>query len=259
MRTMEISPFPQKVSFAELEGLYRTRLGLKPDFWRDVGIPLLSYMAWPSDPDQRRAGLEALKSWMDGENKSPDFELVHRHWGHVADIVNVHYALTNREHQKSRGGPSVGKAIFLASKLIKNRGAKQSSLWDNWNTYKDAAPLIAATIAVCLDMQIRNRQKPLGLKGYQDLLPTRVICSVPDLIIGVALTYEKYGLNSIAKGGTEPMLDPETVWRIPENINIEPVEPPIRKLLTEEIAILNARRAGNRGFANRSKTTPVSA
>jgi hypothetical protein len=255
---MEISPFAQRASFVDLENLYKTRLRLKVDAHTSVGVPLLGYMAWPNDPDRRKAGLDVLTNWMDGEDKRPDFKRIHEHWSHVADIVNVHYALTNGEHQKSRGGASIGKAIFLASKLIKNRGARQASLWDNWNTYKDVAPLIAATMAVCLDVQTRNRQKPLGLGGFQDLLPTRMVCMVPDVILGVALTYEKYGLNSIAKGGTEPMLDPATVWRIPENINVEPVEPPVRKILTDEIAILNARRAGNRGVANASETTPVS-
>lgn len=255
---MEISPFAQRASFVDFENLYKTRLKLKVDAWSSVSVPLLGYMAWPNDPDRREAGLDVLRSWMDGEDKGPDFKLVHKHWSHVADIVNVHYALTQGEHQKSRGGASVGKAIFLASKRIKNRGAKQASLWDNWNTYKDVSPLIAATIAVCLDVQTRNSQKSLGLGGFQELLPTRVVCLVPDLILGVALTYEKFGLNSIAKGGTEPMLDPETVWRIPENINVEPVEPPIRKILSGEIAVLNARRAGNRGVGDGSKTTPVS-
>jgi hypothetical protein len=255
---MEISAFSQRISFVDLENLYKTRLKLKVDAWKAVSIPLLGYMAWPNDQSRREAGLEVLKRWMDGEDKNPDFKLIHKHWSHVADIVNVHYALTKGEHQKSRGGTSVGKVVFLASKLIKDRGAKQASLWDNWNTYKDVAPLIGATIAICLDVQTRNRQKPLGLGGFQDLLPTRMVCLVPDLILGVALTYQKYGLSSIAKGGTEPMLDPETVWRIPENINVEPVEPPVRKILIDEIAILNARRAGNRGVANDPETTPVS-
>jgi hypothetical protein len=259
MRPMEISPFPQRASFVDLENLYRTRLKLKLDAWSHVSTPLLGYMAWPNEPDRRKEGLEVLRSWMDGEDKSPDLPLVHKHWSHIADIVNVHYALTNGEHQKSRGGASIGKAIFLASKLIKNRGAKQASLWENWHAYKDVAHLIAATIAVCFDMQTRNRQKPLGLKGFQDLLPARVVCLVPDLILGVAMTYEKYGLNGIAKGSTEPMLHPRTVWRIPENINVEPVEPPIRKILTDEIAVLNSRRAGNRGQAKGHKTTPVPA
>jgi hypothetical protein len=255
---MEISPLPHRASLVDLENLYRTRLKLKSDARSGLTIPLLSYMAWPNEPDRRRDGLVGLRGWIDGEGQSPDLKLVHKHWSHVADIVNVHYALTDGEHQKSRGGASVGKAIFLASKLIKNRGAKQASLWENWHTYKDVAHLIAAVIAVCFDMQTRNRQKPLGLRGFQELLPARVVCLVPDLVLGVALTYEKYGLDSIAKGGTEPMLDPETVWRIPENINVESVDPPIRKILTDEIAVLNARRAGNRGVAHGSETTPVS-
>jgi hypothetical protein len=107
-------------------------------------------------------------------------------------------------------------------------------------------------------MQTRNRQKPLGL-GLQELLPSRVVCLAPDLVAGVALTYQDYGLSSTAKGGAEPMLDSETVWRIPPDINIDPVPPPARRLLSEEIIVLNGRRAGNRGLANRNKTTLISA
>jgi hypothetical protein len=84
------------------------------------------------------------------------------------------------------------------------------------------------------------------------------VCLVPELVTGVGLHYQRYGLNCIAKGGTEPMLDPETLWRIPENIGIEPMLPLAREILPEEIAILNARRAGNRGRANLLETTPVS-
>jgi hypothetical protein len=65
-------------------------------------------------------------------------------------------------------------------------------------------------------------------------------------------------LNYIAKGGSEPMFDPETLWRIPESIGIEPMLPLVRVILPEEIVILNARRAGNRGRANLLETTPIS-
>ena len=51
--------------------------------------------------------------------------------------------------------------------------------------------------------------------------------------------------------------DPETLWRIPADINVAPLNPPVRTVPRETIAILNARRAGNRGRANRHKTTPV--
>ena len=64
-------------------------------------------------------------------------------------------------------------------------------------------------------------------------------------------------MNCVSMSGAEPMLDPETLWQIPENIGIEPVHPPGREILPDEIAMLNTRRAGNRGRANGLKTTPV--
>jgi hypothetical protein len=212
MRTMEIPRFPRKISFVDLENLYRTRLQQKPDVHSLMTIPLLGYMAWPNDAVARQNGTEILKNWMDGGDQSPDFKKSHEHWGHVADIVNLHHALSEGRHQESRGGASVGKAIFLASKRVKRRGAKQPSLWRHWKEYKDVAHLIAAAVLVCFDMQTRNRQKPLGL-GLQELLPARVVCLVPDLVVGVALTYQNYGVSSTAKGGAEPMLDPERFAR----------------------------------------------
>jgi hypothetical protein len=47
----------------------------------------------------------------------------------------------------------------------------------------------------------------------------------PELIIAVGLAFEKYGLAYVPKGGTEPMLDPETLWRIPADINVASPSP----------------------------------
>jgi hypothetical protein len=63
---------------------------------------------------------------------------------------------------------------------------------------------------------------------------------------------------NIAKGGSEPMFDLETLWRIPEHIGVEPIHPLVREIIPDEIAVLNFRRAGNRGRRNSSETTPVS-
>jgi hypothetical protein len=258
MRTMEIPRFPQKISFVDLENLYRTRLQQKPEVHSSAAVPLLSYMAWPNDAVARQNAVTILANWLNGANESPDFRLTHQHWGHVADIVNFHHALSEGGHQESRGGASVGKAIFLASKRIRARGAKQPSLWRHWAEYKDVAHIIAAAILICFDMQTRNRQKPF-VSGFQDLLPMRIVCLLPDLVIATGLSYEKYGLSSAANGGKEPMLDPQTVWRIPPDINIEPAPLPARSIMSEEIVVLNARRAGNRGRANRVKTTLIPA
>ena len=51
------------------------------------------------------------------------------------------------------------------------------------------------------------------------------------------------------------MLDPQTVWRLPPDINVVAVSPPVRKIDSHAIAILNARRAGNRGKRARAAAT----
>jgi hypothetical protein len=74
---------------------------------------------------------------------------------------------------------------------------------------------------------------------------------LPELVISVAMTFENYGLQQVAYSRTEPMFDPESVWRIPADINLTPLAPPVRKITKTDLAVLGARRAGNRGKANR--------
>jgi hypothetical protein len=75
---------------------------------------------------------------------------------------------------------------------------------------------------------------------------------MPDFVLALGLSLQEYGLNSIPHSRNEPMLDPETLWGISPEMNVVAVPPPVRKVGGEAIAILNARRAGNRG-----KPTPV--
>ena len=86
----------------------------------------------------------------------------------------------------------------------------------------------------------------------------------PELVIAVALMIEKYGLEFVTPNRAEPPFDPESLWRIPADINVTPISLPVRKITIGDVVLLNARRAGNRGQANRRqanrrKTTPVSA
>jgi hypothetical protein len=56
-------------------------------------------------------------------------------------------------------------------------------------------------------------------------------------------------------GGLEqPTLDPQTLWRIPPDINVVPIPLPVRKIRLEDRVVLNKRRAGNRG---KGKTSPA--
>jgi hypothetical protein len=285
MRKMEIPPFRSKVEISDvsaLEYLYKTRLSQKADIRATQAIPLLGYMGWPNDTLARENAMQTLKGWLEGQENShvPDnMILIHRHWAGVADIVQLRFAMSHGRHQECRGGVSTGKAVSLAAEEIESRGASESSLWQNWSNYKDAAHLIAAAMLVCADMKERNRRAPFGIT-LQDLLPVRVVCLVPEIVIGIALSYQDYGLSSASNTGQmvddgcgsgvkaiinddpdnsgHPMLDAETVWRIPENINVEPIEPWVQKITKGQLVILDGRRAGNRGRANRHETTPVS-
>lgn len=87
--------------------------------------------------------------------------------------------------------------------------------------------------------------------------PLSIAMLMPDLVLAAALGFEQKGLNH--PEGSEPKFNPETVWRIPTDINVVPLLPPTRKIRGEDIAILNARRAGNRGLANRKGTPPPAA
>ena len=55
------------------------------------------------------------------------------------------------------------------------------------------------------------------------------------------------------------MLDPETLWRIAPDLNVVAVPPPVREINSQAIAILNARRAGNRGKPATLSTTDAPA
>ena len=71
-------------------------------------------------------------------------------------------------------------------------------------------------------------------------------------------SFQNYGLANRPYGRDEPMLDPETFWRIPPDMNVPAIKAPERKIGPEAIAILNARRAGSRGKKKHSETTPIS-
>jgi hypothetical protein len=261
MRVMEIPPFPRRIKITDLESLYRTRLSVTLDLRTSAAIPLLCYMGWPNDSAARKAAMKKVARWLDtGQDNDATKYLakIDKAWGHVADVVHLHYDMSQGGHQKRRGGPSIGKAIFLFSKTANTRGTRPANAWSSWEKYKDVAHLIAAAILVCADMHTRHRKKSLGLK-LQQLLPFRILLLVPELIIAVGLAYEKYGLAYVPKGGTKPMLNPEMLWRIPSDINVVPLPPPVRKIRRQDTRVLNARRAGNRGRAKRHKTTPVSA
>jgi hypothetical protein len=150
----------------------------------------------------------------------------------------------------------VGKAIELVEANSKSKGTGHAKLWELWGRYKGVANLVTAAVLVCADVRHRLRVGSLGEIRVKvvALPPLYVAMLMPDLVLAVALGFEQKGSNHLE--GNEPKLNAETVWRIPPDINVVPLPPPTRKIRGEDITILNARRAGNRGVANRKAASP---
>jgi hypothetical protein len=258
---MQIRPFPGlKIQITDLGFLLKDRLTRDLVLWSDQALPLVGYMAWPSDRIMRERWLEAhqrndhsaINELMQG------LKIIQQHWARVADIVHLHQDVAHGGHQQRRGGPSVGKAISLIDANAKSKGTGRAKLWEIWTTYKDVAHLVTAALLVSAEAKTRHQKAPYGLRFHQ-FQPYRMAMLLPDLVISVAMTFENYGLGHVAYGRTEPMFDPESLWRIPADINLTPLRPPDRKITKTDLAVLNARLAGNRGKTKRSRTTPVSA
>jgi hypothetical protein len=138
------------------------------------------------------------------------------------------------------------------------KGTGKSKLWQIWRNYKDVSHLATAAILILTEARYRNRAEHWGLPEAR-LQPVSIIDLIPDLVVGVALTFEKYGLEAPVHGSEGALFDPATLWRLPENIGPPSVPPPNRTVARDDIKILNNRRAGHRGRRKgASKATPVS-
>jgi hypothetical protein len=257
MRTMEIPRFPHAVQITDFETYIRERLSGQVIAWPDQTIPLVGYMAWPNNQNLRDDWLNANQS----DNQSAlnmllrKLKIIQQHWARMADICHLHYDLSQGGHQKRRGGPSVGKAISLIAANAKSKGTGTAKLWVIWKTYKDVGHLVTAAVFVCADARERHRKAPFGVKLHE-FQPFRMAMLLPELVLGVAMSIQRYGLQFVAHARTEPLFDPDSLWRIPEDVNLTPFDFLTRRITKNDLAVLRARRAGNRGKAN-IKTTPV--
>ena len=250
MRFMDIPRFERKIEIPDFDFFVRSRLSQTTVIWPEQAFSLVGYMGWPNNPDARAESERILRGWLEGSKSvPPGLRQIQTDWARVADIVNLHYDLTGGGHQTRRGGASIGKAIELAAAQSKGIGTSKAHLWDKWKTYKDVAHLVTAATVISADAHERAKVKPFGEFGLasQQLQPLQIAMLLPDFVLAVGLSLQNYGLAYVPQAREEPMLDPETLWRIGADINILPVAPPVRKINGVGIDVLNARRAGNRG------------
>src|SRR5258708_17669538 len=102
------------------------------------------------------------------------------------------------------------------------------------------AHLVTAATIICADARQRAKFKSFGDFGFdaERLGPFTIAMMMPDFVVSLGLSFQEYGLNSIAQSREQPMLDPENLWRIAPEMNVVAVPPPFRKISDEAIAIL---------------------
>jgi len=249
---MVIPPFPRQIEIPDLEYILRTRLSETRVMWPGQAIALLGYMCHPVSEAARETFTGILRSWADhsesGRPAVPDkLGRIQANWLKVADIFHLYCDLIGGRHQERRGGPSIGKAITLVSANAKSRGTGDANLWKLWTAYKDVAHLVTAATLICAEVRNGYRGRPPGPAGLNptQFVPFQMAWLMPDFVVAVAMEFERYGLGSDAR--PEPAFDPDTLWRIPSDINVVPFPLLIRELRPEDIIVLNNRRAGNRG------------
>jgi hypothetical protein len=160
MRFMSIPPFARKIEIPDFDFFVRSRLNQETVIWPEQAIPLVGYMGWPNDPEGRAASLAIMRGWLEGSRAVPPrLRQIQTDWARVADIFHIHLDLTEGDHQRRRGGPSIGKAIEVAARSIRAKGAHPANLWRAWKEYKDVAHLVAAATIICADARQRAKVK----------------------------------------------------------------------------------------------------
>jgi hypothetical protein len=164
---------------------------------------------------------------------------IQRRWSRVADILHPHCDMTAGNHMKRRGGASVGKVIELIAKNSRVKGRSAATSWAIWTEFKDVAHLVTAAVLLLAEAKVRS-----GKEGWAAQLSAyRVVMLAPEAVLAIGRSLQEYGLDVEVYGREDPLFDTNTVWRIPDWVNVESLPPPARKLTTSDIQVLNARRA----------------
>jgi hypothetical protein len=247
---MEIPPFSEPITITDIGYLIRTRLAHQTVMFPSQGARLLGYMAQPNDGDARDRLVQIANDWSETSGSAPfDLHKPQIHWGRVADLFNIHDDMHAMGGQKRRGGASIGKAKTVVANTQRRRGGSEANLSTSWSMYKDVAHVVAAAVIVSAEVRERIKVKPFGPSALPALQmqPSVLAIMLPELVLSLGLYFQDYGLRQIPYAREEPLLDAETLWRIPADMNVTPIPPPIRKLDEKARAALRDRRAGNRG------------
>jgi hypothetical protein len=265
MRTMEIPPFLKPVEISDIEYFTNTRLRSKFSL-SEQAAALADYMLYPQDEAARTAFGSALRTVSDPLrlNLKGMHRLKYR-WLRAADVLHVYYDLAAGDHQAARGGATISKAVYLAAKNTKTLGTSEPTFWSAWKTFRNVAHLVTATVIAWDNARrvfigeyldaFRTHEDAEPITIHQ-LSPFHVAVLMPELVLAVGRSFQDFALTKTSNR-VDAGFDPEAFWRIPDNINVVALAPPVRSIRSADKLVLNQRRAGNRGRNNKTQLSPL--
>jgi hypothetical protein len=227
MRTMDIPPFENRVEIADIPAFTNARLAEEFKLSQQ-GSAVAGYMLYPAGKEARASFGAALRSVPDPLRLNlMGMSRIQYRWLRVADVLHLHYDMAIGGHQSRRGGATISKAAHLAAKNTKSVGTSEATFWSAWKAFKDVAPLVTATVLIWDNARRVFRNEYLGAFRTRDdaepitldqLSPFHITLLMPDFVLAVARSFEDFALTKVT-GRVDAVLDPKTLWRIPEEMN----------------------------------------
>jgi hypothetical protein len=244
--------------------LYLERLSANCVCWPHVSIVMTAYLAWPNNEERRNSFVATCLARIDvvGVEKptadsqeldafggvgaiakaafdrlSNEIAQVERKWLIVADIFQMIVDMAHDERAMLRRGPSISKAIDLCE--LEKVMPGHSQLRGAWSEFRDVAHLVTAAAYLAHE----SLAHALAAKEATVL---NSIWLAPDAVLALAYGFQLFGLQPRAIQKEQPILRPETLWRIPDTHGPKSPFIVFRCLTDEQLAFLSSRRVGKK-------------
>jgi hypothetical protein len=232
-------------------------------------------MAWPNDERARQSYLAAAAALCKEHNQAPPFAVPLDNWLAEAGGLRTVIDAPGFEHQKwsiwqamgpclmagfllgmlyklaryhpdTKGGASVNKAVFLAENN-KQRGFPQDrrQIMAAWSQYKDASPLAFYLVCVMIDLQrvAFDKNKETETQVLMHWLHIRMRHDI-EKMLSTARHYQDFGIKYTNRHGRrESLLNPNTIWRVPNELDLPPPRTYDSPLSSKYLARLNNYQA----------------
>jgi hypothetical protein len=188
-----------------------------------------------------RSGLELFGGWGAVAQAALSSVLdrldnVQGRWPQVADIFHAIIDIAHEKRFKVRGGPSISKAIDLVADAHGLPG--RSQLAAVWSEFHDVAHVLLAGAYIAHCALERGERRAHSILS--------AVLLVPDIVLALAGAFQQFGLTTKPHGRNTPILNPETLWQVPESHVAENLFLPVRVLTQRQIDLLQARRASKK-------------